>query len=259
MSQSSLFSFEKPVPRREFIELNFLNEDSKGATNDLLESMRSVGQLHPVLLEQVGSEYRVRAGNRRIETARKLGWEDIDAEIYQGLTETQWALILAGDHNRKRNPVDEARQFSLLATTMTIDEIHANTGVPVQTIRAALTLNNLPHDVLALIGSKHLALGVAEAAAKLKSTHFDAAVQAIREAAHRDRAFTAKHLKEITVARVSALGKSLRVPQAVQAPIFPPRTLLAAEVRELCQRRGVPLQELLTDLQTNEEPSLAAG
>lgn len=248
----TLLTVDLPEPRRALIPLTALQENAHGASNHLLASLRSVGQLHPILVEQwAGDHLVIHAGNRRVAAARKLGWTEIQADVYcrTEMTETAWALVLAGDHNRSVNPVDEARAFERLAKQLSLESLQANTGVPIQTIRARLALLSLPTDVLELIGSKALSLGVAERASRLKGVHLSTAVSVIRSKAAADESFTQLDLKAVTLARRQAFGQSLAHLQVSAPALLPEAELLALEIRELCARRHVPLSDVLVELQ----------
>lgn len=245
-----LLTVTVPVGQPETVPLAELAEDTRGASNHLLGSMRCAGQLEPIKLERLpDGSFRVRAGNRRTATARKLGWSEIRALMYEGLSEDEWALVLAGEHNRAPNPVEEARLYRRLSRTLTEAGIHANTGVPVQEIRARMVLLNLPDDVLGAVGTKGLALGVAEEAARLKGVHLDRAVRGIRAKLALDQAFTKKDLKEVTVARRQSLGGLLATLSVPAPTLIPQAEVLALEVRELCARRGVDVGDLARELQ----------
>ncbi|MCL2705726.1 MAG: ParB N-terminal domain-containing protein [Spirochaetaceae bacterium] len=49
-----------------------------GNLDFLMESMNKFGQLHPIVLN---SKLQLIAGNRRLEAAKRLGWQSIDANI----------------------------------------------------------------------------------------------------------------------------------------------------------------------------------
>jgi len=49
-----------------------------GNIDFLMESMKKFGQLHPIILN---SKLQLIAGNRRLESAKRLGWQSIDATI----------------------------------------------------------------------------------------------------------------------------------------------------------------------------------
>lgn len=54
-----------------------------GNINELSESMNSHGLINPILLTR---EYQLIAGFRRLESAKKLGWENIEATIIDAPT-----------------------------------------------------------------------------------------------------------------------------------------------------------------------------
>lgn len=244
-----LLTVSVPDAEEAFIPLEDLQENAQGASNKLQATMRAVGQRQPVVLEALpNGKYRVRDGNRRIAAARKLGWKDIHALVYPMMTDSQWALVIAGLHNRASNPVEEARLFRELKKTLTEEGISANTGHPVQVIRARLSLLSLPDDVLECVGSKTLALSIAERAAKLQGTFLTRAVAEIRKKAQVQEPFTASDLKEITVVRQGLLASKLMSAAPPAPALIPPAEVLAAEVRDLCERRGVDLQALLREL-----------
>jgi ParB family chromosome partitioning protein len=245
----TLMTVSLPLPTRQTLALCALVEHTHGASNHLLGSLRSVGQLDPILVEQLSADqFVIREGNRRVAAARKLGWIEIQADVYPRMAEASWALVVAGAHNRSENPVEEARVYTQLATQLTLAGIHANTGVPVQKIRARLALMSLPADVLDAVGTKHLALGVAEAASRLKGVHLKTAITAIRAKIALDEAFTQADLKEITVARRQSFGRQLASLPTAPVTLIPEAELLALEVQALCERRGVQVQELLREL-----------
>ena len=190
-TQVPLLTVTVPDGMDAFIALDDLQENAHGATNKLKATMRAVGQRQPVILEDLGGTYRIRDGNRRIAAARALGWNDIHALVYPPLDAAQWALVIAGLHNRASNPVEEARLFRELGKTLTEEGISANTGHPVQVIRARLALLALPDDVLDLIGTPTLALGIAERAAKLQGHFLTKAVSEIRSKARTGDTFSA--------------------------------------------------------------------
>lgn len=248
-NQPTLLSVQVPEPREEFIALDELTENAHGASNRLKATMRAVGQRTPIVVEELPyGGYRIRDGKRRTATARELGWNDIRALVYPTMSESQWALVLAGLHNRAPNPVEEARFFQELGQTLSIEGISANTGHPVQVIRARLALLALPDDILDMVGSKTLALGIAQRAAKLQGRFLARAVQEIRQKHGADEGFTAADLKEITVVRQGNLAGKLMGAAPLSPTLIPAAEVLAAEVRELCERRGVSLSELLHEL-----------
>ncbi|GGR13172.1 ParB/RepB/Spo0J family partition protein [Deinococcus ruber] len=244
-----LLTVSLPVAETQMIALSELQENTRGATNFLKHALRCSGQLDAILIEVLPSgEYVIRDGNRRVETARALGWTEIRADLYSGLSEGDWALLLSSVHNRSENPVEEARNYRVLLRSLTPEGIAANTGHPLSRIKARLELLKLPDDVLELVGSDTLALSVAERASKLKGPFLGRAVNEIRIAAGNGKRYGAKDLKEVTVARSGALGALLMAAAPPPVSLIPPAEVLALEVRELCARRNVDIAELLTEL-----------
>ena len=255
MTNIPLLSFTVPAGQGRMIALTDLTENTHGATNYLKNTLRSTGQLDAILVEELPhGEYRIREGNRRVAAARSLNWTEIRAEVYQDLTEVQWALLVTGTHNRSENPVEEARQYRVLSRTLTPEGVAANTGHPLSRIRARLALFNLPDDVLEMIGTKTLSLGVAERASKLRGVFLDRAVQGIRVAAAKDGRYGSQELKEVTVARTGLLGSLLMAAAPPPMTLIPASEVLALEVRELCSRRGVDLETLLEELSGPSTP-----
>ena len=241
-----LLSIMVPEGTEAFLPLDELQENAHGASNHLKATLRATGQRDPILVQRLpDGTYRIRDGNRRVAAARSLLWTDIRALIYDDLGEDAWALIIAGVHNRSENPVEEARLYQRLLQTLTIEGIAANTGVLLQVIRARLSLLDLPDDILDLVGTRVLALSIAERAAKLKGPYLLEAIRQIRVQAQGDQAFTAKHLKDITVVRSTALGARLLAAAPPPPTLIPPADVLAMEVKELCERRKIPVADLL--------------
>lgn len=243
-----LLTCSLPDAESRMIPLAELQENTRGATNFLKSGMRCSGQLTPIVVVELPTgEYDVRDGNRRVAAGKALGWTEIKAEVYRNLSEPELALVVLSLHNRSENPVEEARLYQLLSKGLTAEGIAANTGHPVARVRARLTLLNLPDDVLALVGSKTLSLGVAQSAARLKGAFLQNAVLGIRAAAGKEERYGNQELREVTVARRNALGSLLAVcaPQAV--PLIPPAEVLALEVRDLCRIRGVSVTALLQE------------
>src|SRR5579859_7547243 len=56
-------------------------------------SMAREGQLENILLSREGDQLVLVYGNGRLESAKKLGWDKIRADVKEGLTETQKLLM----------------------------------------------------------------------------------------------------------------------------------------------------------------------
>lgn len=87
----------------------------------LAESFSLLGQLEPITLASSGEKYTLLAGLHRLEAAKFLGWETIDAELFQGdelecelveidenLMNNELTVLEQGEHIQRRNEILEA-------------------------------------------------------------------------------------------------------------------------------------------------------
>jgi ParB/RepB/Spo0J family partition protein len=87
-----------------------LNDDK---VNSLVESFKAIGQLQPITVARENGGYRLIAGLHRIEAARSLGWEAIEATVFDGDdVELELAEI---DENLMRNDLTVLEQGEHLA------------------------------------------------------------------------------------------------------------------------------------------------
>lgn len=70
-----------------------------GDLEDLKESIRRVDLLHPIV---VTPDYKLIAGERRLEACRELGFEDVPVRVVKGLTSAVQQLIAERDENTCR-------------------------------------------------------------------------------------------------------------------------------------------------------------
>jgi ParB/RepB/Spo0J family partition protein len=71
-----------------------------GQVEDLALSLASVGQIHPVQVYERHGRYRLVAGERRLQAARRLGWPSIDAVVREP-TEDDLMVELVENAQRK--------------------------------------------------------------------------------------------------------------------------------------------------------------
>ena len=84
-----------------------------GDLTALAESMRRVGLLQPILVDE---KHRLVAGFRRLEAAKRLGWESIDVRVVE-ITDKKDRLLMEADENVTRRdftPEELARADRLL-------------------------------------------------------------------------------------------------------------------------------------------------
>lgn len=89
--------------------------------NALADSMRSSGLINPVLVKQgpifdgaaYAQGYKVIAGNHRVSAARALGWEEIDAFLFDG--DELHAELLEIDENLQRAELSPAQRAAAIS------------------------------------------------------------------------------------------------------------------------------------------------
>ncbi len=79
----------------------------------LAESLKTTGQLVPVVVRQVREGYELLAGQRRLVAAKSLGWEEIKAEIVEA-NDDKASIIITTENLQRENltPFEEAEQLS---------------------------------------------------------------------------------------------------------------------------------------------------
>ncbi len=75
-----------------------------GDLSQLMESMKTHGLMNPVVIT---SDKTLIAGNRRLESARRLGWETIDVHIIKDLSEINKIEMELDENIHRRNLTPE--------------------------------------------------------------------------------------------------------------------------------------------------------
>ena len=78
---------------------------------ELVESFRTVGQIQAIVIDHTST---LRAGRRRLEAAKRLGWEEIRAEIFETLSPLKQAIV-EFDENTKRQDLSWQDEVTALA------------------------------------------------------------------------------------------------------------------------------------------------
>ena len=81
-----------------------------GSLDDLCESIRAVGLLHPIVVTR---DLRLVAGQRRLEAVRLLGWSEVPATFVSGLGEASALLVAERDENTCRKPMTASELYAL--------------------------------------------------------------------------------------------------------------------------------------------------
>jgi ParB family chromosome partitioning protein len=134
---------------------------------ELSASIQEKGIIQPVVVRQVGEEFELVAGERRLSAAKKLGWEKIPAVITGKLSkEDMLELSLIENLQREDlNPIDTAKGYRRLIEecSLTQDQMARKIGKERSSIANTLRLLNLPEQVQKLISDGELSEGHARA------------------------------------------------------------------------------------------------
>jgi len=154
----SLIKPNQNQPRKDFDE---------EALSSLVDSIKAVGVLQPVLLREFGEgEYELIAGERRCRAARRAGLQSIPALVQSidDLASLERALV-ENLHREDLNPLDEAAAYQQLIEDfkMTHDKVAQRVGKSRTAISNALRLFQLPTSILRYVREGLLSAGHARA------------------------------------------------------------------------------------------------
>lgn len=143
-------------PRRQF------NEATLSA---LADSMKAAGVIQPIVVRQIGDNYELIAGERRLRAARLAGLATIPALIREtdAITQAQLALI-ENIQREDLNPIDRAEGYRVLIDQLglTQTELATRLGEDRSSISNYLRLLDLHEDVRQLVRSGGLSVGHAK-------------------------------------------------------------------------------------------------
>jgi ParB/RepB/Spo0J family partition protein len=136
----------------------------------LVDSMRIVGQLQPIIVRPRHGRYETVAGHRRLKAARYLRWVTIQATI-QEANEEQVSTVRAHE-NAFREPIqpeDEGHFFQGLAQSLKwgVREIAKNMNRSPYYIESRLKTLTWPADVRDALRNGIIGIGAAEAFAEI--------------------------------------------------------------------------------------------
>ncbi|MBI2060704.1 MAG: ParB N-terminal domain-containing protein [Nitrospirae bacterium] len=207
----------------------------------LADSIGRVGLLQAPTLEAAGDgRYRVRAGRRRVWALRSLGWEMIDARVYDegDLSEVERVgILLTENGNRSENPVAELAAIErLVASGLTAKGIAKSLGQPSTWVKARLALRNLSPDLRKALETGTLTLSTALRAARLNKEEQGALVEKWQE----------EGAERISLDAVEAMKK--KEPVSVPLRMFATDPTKGNEPLERVRRIKEGLRDLLKEL-----------
>lgn len=182
---------------------------------DIKESLDEAGQLDPIHL--LGpAPYRIIDGFRRCNAARALGWNEVEAAVYDQLDQRR-AFQFAFAHNAVRKnlrPIDKANAIRLaMKAGLSRRDVAAELLMSEKQVGRYLALLRLPREVQEAIDEREFTMAHALAVAEFDVGNITSVVREVRA-------------KEMTAAQ---LRKSLRCALGSKKVIGRPRQFVARE------------------------------
>ncbi len=139
------------------------NQFGEQGLSALVDSIKAVGILQPVLVREVGpEEYELIAGERRFRAARRAGLQSIPALVHQADDAMSLEEALVENlHREDLNPLDEAGAYQQLIEefNLTHEEVAKRVGRSRAAVTNALRLFQLPPTVQRYIRDGQLSAG----------------------------------------------------------------------------------------------------
>jgi ParB family chromosome partitioning protein len=139
------------------------NQFGEQGLSALVDSIKAVGILQPVLVREVGpDEYELIAGERRFRAARRAGLQSIPALVHQADDAMSLEEALVENlHREDLNPLDEAGAYQQLIEefNLTHEEVARKVGRSRAGITNALRLFQLPPTVQRYVRDGQLSAG----------------------------------------------------------------------------------------------------
>lgn len=137
------------------------NYDSQ-ALNELADSLLVHGLLQPILVRQIGENYHIIAGERRLRAAKIAGFTKISA-IVQICTDQEMAerTLIENIQRADLNPVEEGFAYARLIEEygITQEQVAQRVGKARATVANLLRVIQLPEEILSFLKDDKLSLG----------------------------------------------------------------------------------------------------
>lgn len=160
--------------------------------DELAASIRAVGVLQPLVVNDRAGTLELIDGHRRLEAARRANIERLVCIVETDAGDQHvLSQMLAAAMHQQLKPIEQAKAFQRLrAGGMTTVEISRATGYRPELIRLRLTLLELPVEAQAMVEDKTLSVGQATTLAQqVRSTRRGAVTQRVKRRAW----FTTSH------------------------------------------------------------------
>jgi ParB family chromosome partitioning protein len=147
--------------------VNQLRKDSDYCITELIDSIRKVGLLHPVVVRVNGNEhFQVVCGCRRYTACKALKWKKIPCVVIDANDREAFEISLVENiHRSSLEPIEEANAFKRYVLDLGwggISELASILGRSHSYIIKRITLLDLPQDIIDFINNRQLTPSAAE-------------------------------------------------------------------------------------------------
>ena len=154
--------------------VNQLRKDSDYCITELIDSIRKVGLLHPVVVRVNGNEhFQVVCGCRRYTACKALKWKKIPCVVIDANDREAFEISLVENiHRSSLEPIEEANAFKRYVLDLGwggISELASILGRSHSYIIKRITLLDLPQDIIDFINNRQLTPSAAEELFSIRS------------------------------------------------------------------------------------------
>ncbi|MCZ8237474.1 MAG: ParB/RepB/Spo0J family partition protein [Leptospiraceae bacterium] len=174
----SAYTEKKKNPSKLDLDVIFVNPNQprvfgREEVQDLVDSMKRLGLIEPILVRKDKNRFVVVAGERRFRAAQKLGWKDIHAIITDANEDICYEMALAENEKRKNlNPWEVGKSIAYLRKEKkkTAEEVAMLLGYTERYVKQLSSIARLDHKTVydLLRTGNQITVKNLEAALKLK-------------------------------------------------------------------------------------------
>jgi len=156
----AIIDLVEPIPLRILRPFRFTVREYFGHIEELMDSIRRVGLLQPIIVRPSNESFEVVAGHRRLEACRRLRWKQIPA-IVKDLGDKEAFEICVSENVQRStlNPIEEAKAFKSYVEEHrwgSISQLAIEIGKSEPYVSHRILLLRLPEEILAKIGEGSL-------------------------------------------------------------------------------------------------------
>lgn len=178
-----MLDVDKIRPNPHQPRMDILKED----LHDLMESLDQNGMIQPIIVSRDEKEFVLIAGERRLRSARHLGWKTVPALIRDISTPAEMIELAIVENIQREDldPIEEARAYASLCTEfqLTQAEVAQKVGISRAAVANSLRLLKLPDEIQKMLRDGILTAGHARSLLrkKLKSEQLELARKMVGE------------------------------------------------------------------------------